>query len=172
MNDKAESLYAPPGSLSVAQRLQAVARETDPRGKDDEEVSCGAFGYLRGLHERSLTLELRFKTGDREAYPYGLLASVRFNPSAGILLKLTSDVVTLIFIKGSNLDLPVHLGAVDLIERGLERHRVTYIREMDEHELRKAGEREPTIDRIEVAECESQEEIREWLGKTAAAFLR
>ena len=32
---------------------------------------------------------------------------------------------------------------------------------MDEQEIRKAGDGEPTIDRIEIAEFESQEEIRQ-----------
>jgi hypothetical protein len=43
---------------------------------------------------------------------------------------------------------------------------------MDEHELRAAGDREPTVDRIEVAECESQDQVREFLDKAAPAFLR
>ena len=47
-----------------------------------------------------------------------------------------------------------------------------YVREMDEDELRQAGSLEPTIDRIEVVEFESQEEQREWLAKHAPAFLR
>jgi hypothetical protein len=171
MNDKAESLYAPPGSLSIDQRLRA-ARETAPKEKDDDELSCSAYGFLRGLHERSLSLEFRFRDGDREAYPYSHLASIRFNPSVGVLLKYTGDLTTLVLIRGSNLDLPVNNGSVDLIERGLLRHRVTFVREMGEAELKKAAEREPTVDAIDVADFETQEELREWLGKTAAAFLR
>jgi hypothetical protein len=54
----------------------------------------------------------------------------------------------------------------------LQRHRVTFVWEMDEEELRKAGEGAPTIDRIDVAEFETAEEQREWLKKVAPAFLR
>jgi hypothetical protein len=43
---------------------------------------------------------------------------------------------------------------------------------MDEQELRRVGEGGPTIDRIEVAEFEAQEELREWLKKVAPAFVR
>jgi hypothetical protein len=51
--------------------------------------------------------------------------------------------------------------AVTLTDRGLQRHRILWVREMDEQELRQVGQRGPTIDRIEVAEFESQEELRE-----------
>jgi hypothetical protein len=37
---------------------------------------------------------------------------------------------------------------------------------------RKVARAEPTIDRIEVAGFESQEEQREWLTENAPAFLR
>jgi hypothetical protein len=166
MHDKADFLLTPAGPSSIDQRLRAASG-----GKDDDELSCSAFGFLRGLHERSLALELRLKTGDREAYPYSMLAAVRFNPSVGVLLKYTGDLTTLVLIRGSNLDLRVHNGTADFIE-GLERQRVVWVREMDQHELRAAGDREPTVDRIEVAECESQEAVREFLDKAAPALLR
>ena len=140
--------------------------------KDADEDSCPAFGFLRGLHERALAVELRFRDGNRETYPYSWLGPWRFNPSAGLLLKFTGDVVTLVLVRGSNLDAPVGQGAMNLTDRGLQRHRITFIREMDEDELRQIGDEGPTIDRIEVAEFESQEEQREWLRKTAPAFLR
>lgn len=159
---------APPNLWANDPRLQPPAPEVE----EGDEGACPAFGYLRGLRERALCLEFRFKTGNREWFPYGLLASCRYDPSTGILLKFTGDLVTLVLIKGSNLDLPVHQGAVDLIERGLQRHRVLFVREMEEHELRKAGDREPTVDRIEVAEFESQDEVRVWLEATAPVFVR
>jgi hypothetical protein len=43
---------------------------------------------------------------------------------------------------------------------------------MDEDELRRAGEKEPTIDSIEMAEFETQEEVQAWLKKATPAFLR
>ena len=57
-------------------------------------------------------------------------------------------------------------------DRGFQRHRIVFVREMDEDEMRKAGRAEPTIDRIEVAEFESPEVQREWLAKNAPAFVR
>ena len=67
--------------------------------------------------------------------------SWQFNPSAGLLLKFTGDVVTLVLIRGSNLDALVKDGAINLTDRGFQRHRIIWVREMDEEELRKVGER-------------------------------
>lgn len=140
--------------------------------EESDEESCPAFGYLRGLREPALMLELRFRDGNREWYPYGLLGPCRFNPSVGILLRFTGDVVTLVLIRGSNLDTLVNQGAINLTDRGIQRHRILWVREMDEGELRRAPKGEPTIDRIEVGEFESHEALREWLQKTAPAFVR
>jgi hypothetical protein len=151
--------------------LRARAASDAGKATDADEDSCPAFGFLRGTHERALALELRFRDGNRETYPYSWLGPWKYNPSAGLLLKFTGDVVTLVLVKGSNLDALVNQ-SVNLTDRGLQRHRISYIREMDEDELRQVGEKGPTIDRIEVAEFESQEELREWLKKNAPAFLR
>ena len=83
---------------------------------------------------------MRFRNGNSEWFPYSLLGPWRYNPSAGLLLKFTGDLVTLVLIRGSNLDAPVNQDAINLTNRGLQRHRITWIREMDEEELRRVGE--------------------------------
>lgn len=40
---------------------------------DSEEGSCPAFGYLRGLRERALAVEFRFRNGNRDWFPYNWL---------------------------------------------------------------------------------------------------
>jgi hypothetical protein len=117
-------------------------------------------------------VEFRLRTGDVESLPYSLLGQVRFNPSAGLLLKFTGDVVTLVLILGSNLDAVLAGRGVNLTDRGLLRHRVTYVREMDREELRGAPAGQPTIDRIAIAEFETADAQREWLGRVAPVFLR
>jgi hypothetical protein len=150
-----------------------AGRLPPPAEKDDaEEESCPAFGYLRGLRERALAVEFRFRTGNSEWYSYSLLASWRHNPSVGLLLKFTGDLVTLVLIRGSNLDALVNQGLVNLTDRGFQRHRVLWVREMEEEELRRAGRGEPTIDGIEIVEFESGEDVQTWLRKHAPAFLR
>jgi hypothetical protein len=140
--------------------------------KDSDEESCLAFGYLRGLRERALAVELRYRNGNRDWFPYSWLGPCRFNPSVGLLLKFTGDVVTMVLIRGSNLDALVNRGAVNLTDRGFQRHRITWVREMEEDELKKAGAGLPTIDRFEVAEFETPEEQQEWLKKVAPVFVR
>jgi hypothetical protein len=95
----------------------------------------------------------------------------KYNPSEGLLLKFSGDLVYLVLIKGSNLDKPLKEGAINLTHAGLQRHRVLFVREMGEDEIRQVGESGPTIDSIEVAEFESHAELKEWLSKKAPAFL-
>jgi hypothetical protein len=140
------------------------------REKEPEEDSCPAFGYLRGLDARALAVQLRFRDGNSTWFPYSWLGPWRHNPSVGLLLKFTGDVVTLVLIRGSNLAALVGQ-SVNLTDRGLQRHRILWVREMDEEGLRQAGQGQPTIDRIEVAEFESQDALKEWLSKHAPAFL-
>ncbi|HLN31824.1 MAG TPA: hypothetical protein VK395_29105 [Gemmataceae bacterium] len=144
----------------------------DEKGRDAEDDSCSAFGYLRGLEARAMAIEFRFRDGNSETYPYSWLGPWKYNPSAGLLLKFTGDVVTQVLIRGSNLDALLPETGINLTDRGLQRHRIIYVREMDETELRRAGRGEPTIDRIEVAEFESQEELQEWVKKSAPAFFQ
>src|SRR6516165_481715 len=123
------------------------------RKADDETSSCPAYSYLRGLHERALAVEFRFRTGDSEFFPYALLGPWRYNPSVGLLLKYSGDNVTLVLIRGSNLDVVVS-DSVNLTDRGFQRHRILAVREMDEDALAKVPKGQPTIDRIHIGEFE------------------
>jgi hypothetical protein len=156
------------------QKIAAVGARAKAKEKDTEdEDSCPAFGYLRGLRERALAVELRYRNGNKEWFAYSLLGAWQHNPSVGLLLKFTGgDVNTLVLIRGSNLEASVNESMVNLTDWGLQRHRIVYVREMDEDELRKAKPGEPTIDRFEVAEFESQAELKEWVKQKAPVFLR
>ena len=147
-------------------------RPAEKPPEDSDEAACPAFGFLRGLRDKALAVEFRLAAGDTVTIPYSWLGPVRFNPSVGLLLRFTGDVVTLVLIRGSNLAAPVGGGAVNLTDRGFHRHRVVWVREMTAEEVRAAGRGEPTIDAIEIAEFESHAELKAWLGKTAPAFLR
>jgi hypothetical protein len=152
--------------------VDSVIAKGDGAKTEGEEESCPAFGFLRGLDGRALMVEFRLRTGDSEWFAYSCLVSWRFNPSVGLLLKFTSDVASLVLIRGSNLDAPVGQGQVNLTDRGLQRHRIVFIREMDEDELQKVREGEPSIDGIDIGEFETVEEQREWLKARAPAFVR
>ena len=155
--------------------LHADGKATNPPKPETEaeeaEVSCGAFGYLRGIRDLPGAVEFRFRDGNSVWFPYAWLGPWRYNPSEGLLLKFSGDLVYLVLIRGSCLDKPLNEGAINLTTGGLQRHRVVWIREMTEEDIRQVGETGPTIDSIEVAEFESQAALKEWLTEHAPAFL-
>jgi hypothetical protein len=147
-----------------------------PRGSkptDDEygEASCSAFGYLRGIRERADAIEVRFQNGNSTWFPYSWLGEWKFNPSDGLLLKFSGDLVYLVLVRGSNLDRPLSDTTTNLTTSGLQRHRIVWMREMSEEEIRQVGESGPTIDRIEIAEFESNADLKAWLEANAPAFV-
>ena len=139
---------------------------------EEAEVSCGAFGYLRGIRDLPGSVEFRFRDGNSAWFPYGWLGPWRYNPSEGLLLKFSGDMVYLVLIRGSNLDKPLNEGAINLTTGGLQRNRVVWIREMSKEDIQQIGDSGPTIDSIQVQEFESQAALKEWLGKNAPAFAR
>src|SRR5690606_17398777 len=102
----------------------------------------------------------------------GWLGTVKFDPSQGLLIKFSGDLVYLVLIRGSNLDRAVEGGGIDLIRAGLQRHRVLWVREMSEEDIRDTGENGPTIDSIVIAEFETHELLKDWIGQHAPAFQR
>ena len=172
MFDESRNLEQPQKNsvLSSFRSAKETANETDAVG--NEEDACPAFGYLRGIRDRALALQLRYRNGNSDWFSYSLLGSWRYNPSVGILLKFSGYVVSLVLIRGSNLDALVNKNSMNLTDRGIQRHRVTWVREMEEDELGKAGNGEPTIDRFEVAEFETNEDAMEWLKSVAPVFAR
>lgn len=142
-----------------------------PEPPEADEASSAAFGYRRGLRERAEAVEFRLRDGNSVWFPYHWLGVWKFNPSVGLLLRFSGDVNYLVLIRGSNLDRPPGDANIDLIRTGLQRHRVLWVREMTEEEIGQVGENGPTIDSINIVEFESHAELKEWLGKTAPAFL-
>jgi hypothetical protein len=144
-------------------------KETDAGGA---EAACSAFGYLRGIEDKAASVEFRLRDGNSIWFPYGWLGTWQYNPSEGLLLKFSGDITYLVLIKGSNLDKPLNEGAINLTHAGLQRHRVLWVREMSEDDIRQLGDKGPTIDSIEVAEFEKHAALKEWLSKKAPGFLR
>jgi len=149
--------------------LSGILQSKD--ANDEGEAACGAFGYLRGLRDQSAALEFRFRNGSSMWFPYSSMGPWKYDPSEGLLLTFNSAAVYVVLIRGSNLAKPLNEGAINLTHAGLQRHRVLFIREMSEDEIRKVGDTGPTIDSIEVAEFDSHEAIKEWVSRNAPAFL-
>jgi len=154
----------PSGLKGILQSKEAEA--------EGGEAECGAFGYLRGIRDTATSVEFRFRDGNSTWFPYGLMGPWQYNPSEGILLKFSGDLVYLVLIRGSNLAKPLKEGSINLTHAGLQRHRVLWVREMTEEDIRKVGETGPTIDKIEVAEFQSHDALKEWVSKKAPAFAR
>jgi hypothetical protein len=169
MSDKADFLELFHGR--ARRDAKAVGPVTDAV-PESEDGQCPAFGYLRGLDARALAVEFRFRDGNSDWYSYNLLASWRYNPSVGLLLKFTSDVTTLVLIRGSNLDALIGDKAINLTDRGFQRHRILWVREMDEAALGGGIDRVPSVASIEVVEFEQAEGMSDWLHAKAPEFVR
>lgn len=155
--------------------LNSDSKVPGPAKKDGDagdEASCAAFGYLRGIRDSSASVEFRLLNGNSTWFPYGWLGPWQFNPSEGVLLKFSGDVVYLVLIRGSNLCKPLPDGSINLTHAGLQRHRVLWVREMTKEEIERVGETGPTIDSIEIQEFGTQDGVKEWLKKNAPVFLR
>lgn len=157
-SDNTLDLLTMRGKTGLPQR-----RAAQPDAATDED-QCRAFGYLRGLADHARSLELRFADGNRESYPYTWLGPAKFNPSAGILLKFVGDLVYVVFIEGANLNALVN-NSISLYDRGILRHRITWVREMSRQEVEKTDQGEVTVERIRAVSYRPDDEPKdvEWL---------
>lgn len=152
--------------------VKATTPLVKPQDTDEVEASCAAFGYLRGLRDASAAIEFRLRDGNSVWFPYNLLGQWQFNPSDGLLLKFSGDLMYVVLIRGSNLDKPLTEGTINLTHAGLQRHRVLWVREMTKEDIERVGESGPTIDSIEIGEFTSLDERHAWLKDKAPAFVR
>ena len=156
---------SPPAGLSA----YFPAKEPEDEGA---EAPGGAFGYLRGIRESGATIEFRFRDGNSRWFSYGWLGTWQYNPSEGLLLQFSGNLVYLVLIKGSNLAKPLNDGAINLTHAGLQRHRVLWVREMSKEDIRQVGETGPTIDSIEISAFETNDALKEWVSQKAPAFMQ
>lgn len=124
MNDKLLDKYT---KRSPSTDVQTPAPESD------EAEDLGCFGWLRGVRDRSIMLELRKKDGHILAIGYSWLERVEFEPSEGMTLHLPGRKIR---VTGSGLNAEAR-PTVRLFD-GVIRHRVPWIREADRAESLKA----------------------------------
>jgi hypothetical protein len=111
----------------------------------DGVVDLQAFGFLRGIRDRSVMLELRQKDGSIYAFSYAWLERAEFNPSDGIKLCFGGKAAT---IRGRNLNAEIRPG-IRLFD-ALVRHRVPFIQESDGPTAMKAARDALVVDEISV----------------------
>jgi hypothetical protein len=116
-----------------------------PATETDEPDDFGSFGWLRGVRDRALMLELRFRDGSVTAFSLAWLERAEFNPSEGIVLHLGGKRVR---IAGRNLNSETRPNV--RLFAGIVRHRVPWIQEADEPAMLEASPRATVIEQIEV----------------------
>ncbi|MBK9126335.1 MAG: hypothetical protein IPM13_00840 [Phycisphaerales bacterium] len=121
-------------------RLGVAAEQSEADACDD----LGAFGWLRGIRDRAVMLELRRKDGSIVAIGYGWLERVQFDSSEGITLSAAGQKIR---IRGRNLNAEMR-PSVRLFE-GIARHRVPWVREAGHGEGLTAAEWTTVIDSID-----------------------
>jgi hypothetical protein len=119
--------------------LDALAAE--PEAVDD----FTAFGFLRGVRDRALYLELRQKNGNLTALGYAWIERIEFDPSIGITLHALGQQIV---IRGRNLNGEMRPG-VRLVQ-GLTRQRVPWIQEADEPTAFQTPAHGVLVERIEL----------------------
>lgn len=108
---------------------------------DDEQIYPASFGWLRGIRDRALMLELRKKNGNIMAFGYSWLERVEFNPSEGITLIFGERNIQ---IRGRNLN----IDSGSLFD-SITRHKATWIQEALRADIVKSCETETVIESIE-----------------------
>lgn len=121
-----------------------ATRSIDDADRSSEEADLtedlGCFGWLRGVRERAVMLELRKRNGNILAVGYGWLERVEFDPSIGIALHGAGRVIR---IRGRHLNSEIRPG-VRLFE-GVARHRVPWVCE-SQRRAEPAGATPPIIE--------------------------
>lgn len=110
----------------------------------DGAENLGCFGWLRGVRDRAIMLELRKKDGHVMAIGYAWLERAEFDPSEGITLYLAGRIVR---IKGVRLNADAR-PTVRLFD-GIVRHRVPWVQEADRRASFNASEDATVVEAIE-----------------------
>ncbi len=105
----------------------------------------GAFGWLRGVQDRAIMLEIRHKDGRVTAKGYSWLQSAEFDGSNGITLNFSGETVK---ITGQNLDAESRPNI--RLFAGILRHRVPWIQEADEPTILEAAKDAVVIEEVKI----------------------
>lgn len=101
---------------------------TDSASADGEGAEdFGCFGFLRGVRDRALMLELRKKDGSTLAIAYAFIERIAYNPDApedGITIHAAGQKIRIV---GRNLDSATPAGV--RLFGAIVRHRVPWIAE-------------------------------------------
>ncbi len=132
-------------SDSILDRLTGRT-ENQTRMVDDQELEdLQSFGWLRGVRDRAIMLELRHRNGNITCYGYAWLEKAEFDPSEGITLYFGGKTVRII---GQHLNSMVR-DNISLFA-GIVRHKVPWIRESEFGDAASGPNNATIIDDIQV----------------------
>jgi hypothetical protein len=119
--------------------------EATVAAESDELDDLGTFGYLRGVRDRAIMLELRHRSGNVTALGYAWLERAEFNPSEGITLHFSGKTIR---ITGRNLNAEVRPNV--RLFAAILRHRVPWIQEAGSAAVMEAKKNATIIEEFEV----------------------
>lgn len=124
----------------LGKKIEAPAEVSE--GEETED--CGVFGWLRGVRDRAIMLEIRHRDGRITALGYPWLDLVEYDPAKGITLRFCGKSVKIV---GSNLNTEIRPNVCLLV--GIIRQRISWIVEGNDHPFHSGG-RGPQIEEIQV----------------------
>jgi hypothetical protein len=118
-----------------------------PTPPDDENdtIDNWGFGWLRGMRETAIMLEVRHRDGCMSAFNYVTLDRAEFDPSEGITLHFGGKTVKII---GRNLNAEARPNV--RLFNGLLRRRIPWIQVADEPTALDAPKGATVIENVEV----------------------
>lgn len=120
----------------------------DPHDDEsDTPQDLGCFGYLRGLRDRALMLELHKKDGSVTAIAYAYIEIITYSPDPphdGITLHAAGMKIR---ISGTNLNTKPDAAGISLLS-ALTRHRVPWVKEASQSNDMNRSDDQPCVDAI------------------------
>lgn len=134
-------------NVSVLDKYVKARPDSDPAVPVEGDVvdDLGSFGWLRGIRERAIMLELRRRDGSITALGYGWLERADFDPSEGIILHFGGKSVK---ITGQNLNAESRPNV--RLFSGIVRHRVPWVQEAGEAEAIQAPKGATVVEQLEI----------------------
>jgi hypothetical protein len=130
---------------SILDRFTGRSEDQSRKTDDQEMEDLQSFGWLRGVRDRAIMLELRHRNGNITSLGYAWLEKAEFDPSEGIVLHYGGKTVRIV---GQHLN---HMVRPNIsLFAGIVRHKVPWIREAEFGDAASSPNNAIIIDDIQV----------------------
>lgn len=132
-------------SDSILERITGRGDDQSRKNDDQEMDDLQSFGWLRGVRDRAIMLELRHRNGNITCFGNAWLEKAEFDPSEGITLHFGGKTVRIV---GQQLN---HMVRPNIsLFAGIVRHKVPWIREAEFGDAASSPNNATIIDDIQV----------------------